>query len=165
MSHFLFGEFNTKQNTGIKARTYVNEDIFYCFNQETNFAGDVARMIEDNKKSEIENWFLVTSKLQIKNSEDILLPYDKYTSEELFPNGDDREYFQKRCRENLRLLSESLRRFIKDVQPTYLRVFVADGYDNAFEVKKCTIDMMIEALYKQAINSFSLDSTIYDVIL
>ena len=163
MSHFLFGEFDTKQKIELEKEIYTNRDFFYWFNQQVDFCDDVIKMMGENQKSKKENWFLITSKLQMKNSEDILFPYDKYSNEELFPEGEDRRYFEESCSQNLHLLSESLEQFVKDMQPTYLRIFVTEGYDNAFELEECTINMMIEDLQKQIINSFSIASKIYDI--
>ena len=165
MSHFLFVGFRTKQIIGSIKKTYTNKDIFYLFNQKIYFCNDVMKMIQENEKSCSENWCLITSILQKTNSQDVLLPYDKYSQQELFPNSADRMVFENKCFGNLNAFHANFLEFMEDIKPFSLRVFVVEGYDNDFIEKNCTLDTMIQDLKSQAIKTFFFESTIYNIQL
>lgn len=165
MSHFLIGEFVTNRIIESEQRTYGNKDIYYYFNQKTDLCKDVCDTVKENVKLPEHDWFLITSKLQGKNSDDVLFPYDKYSNEELFPSDGDREFFEEKCISNLRLLFESLSQFIEDMNPVDLRIIIVQGYDTVFKEEKCTLETMFEDLQNQAINTYFLDSKIYNIVL
>jgi len=165
MSHFLFVGFITKQIIRSVKKTYTNKDIFYLFNQKIHFCNDVMKVIQEHKKSRSENWCLITSKLQKTNSQDILLPYDKYSQQDLFPNGADRMVFENTCFDNLNAFHANFLEFMEDIKPFSLRIFVVEGYDNDFTEKNCTLDTMIQDLESQATKTFFFESTIYNIQL
>jgi hypothetical protein len=46
-----------------------------------------------------------------------------------------------------------------------IRIFVVGGYDIGFEIVKCSINYMLDDIYKQVIYWDSVDSKIYEIYL
>ena len=71
-------------------------------NDDEKFYDETKRMLDENAFGDNESRFFITTKNQPSNSHDLLNPWDKYTQEELFPNGeDDREAFNLCCAKTL----------------------------------------------------------------
>jgi hypothetical protein len=170
MSHILFGDFVTKQfnlEQINNIKSYSSErSIYYWFNKEINFYSDIHTMLKEQLELENSINFCITTSLQPTNSDDLLLPYDKYNSKTLFPNGvNERKDFNKYCKVNLDNFYNTFLYFYRTLNPERIRVFITEGYDCNFEVKKCTIEMMIQDIEIQVMESHMLDSIIYEIIL
>lgn len=163
MSHFIFGEFQTKHK--ISYSTEWITSLLFSFDQKIDFFNGISKMIQANSKiSENERViFCITSENQLKNSDDVLFPYDKFPDQLLIHAGVGRVDFIKKCRDNLNILKNGLVDFIKEYRPIVLRVFVSDAYDIEFECVETTLDGLIDDLEEQVIEDFFLDSKIYEI--
>ncbi|MCB7306086.1 hypothetical protein NE683_18790 [Bariatricus massiliensis] len=162
MSHFLFGEYRKGQSNDVE-NYWDKNNVIFTFDNKIDFYPDIFTMVEENTTLTNRRVFCLTSNLQMKNSDDLIFPYDKYTNEELFPHGKDRSIYANFCKQNLAILAESLENFMKDVKPNSLRIYVVDGYDSNFRIVKCKLKDMIDDIYNQVINSFVLESKIYEI--
>lgn len=78
--------------------------------------------------------------------------------------GEDRSIFEKICKTNLDMLEHGIKKLIKILQPETFRVFVVSGYDDRFEIIKCDTEAMISDIATQVLNSFNLNSKIYELV-
>lgn len=141
MSYFMFGSFDsTKGSEKIQAlKSYgIERDIYFWFDGEITFYEDMQRMCQEQKSRGAVK-FAITSFGQRYNSSDLLFPYDKY-SEKLI--GRSREDFHECCRENLKLVFDCCEQLIAILEPMQLEIFVVEGYDDAFQRKKCSLGEM-----------------------
>ncbi len=167
MSHIIFGDFNKDlvnqhMKNELKYALLLNGILIYL-NEEVNFDTDVERMLKENSINLNKGVFCITSADQKYNSEDMLFPYDNYSEDELFPNGEDRTMFEKICFDNLQTLNKGIIKLRDILQPKNLRIFVTVGYDDNFKILKCSQNAMIEDIGKQVITSFNLESKIYEL--
>jgi len=168
MSHFMFGEFDSdcfsEQMQESAKREFQNKGLDIVFNQDVNFCDDIGIMLVENGGG-ICNRFCITSVKQKCNSDGAIFPDDKYSTIELFPNGDDRTAFNEICETHIRILKDAFSRTIEIMQINRIRIFVVDGYDTHFATLCCSLDHMFEDILSQVKTSFSLESTIYEIEL
>jgi hypothetical protein len=165
MSHILFAEYTAKNYKKEALKVYAKKyDVYYWFNNEITFYAAIHEMYNENKILENSELFCLTSKFQPINSDDLLLPFDKYEQKELFPNGNNRKVFEQLCRKNLNEFDNIITNFIEIAKPLYLRIFVTEVYDIGFKIVKCSVNDMLEDMYKQIIHWGSLGSKIYEII-
>ncbi len=166
MSHILFGDFylNEIESSIMKdlQSRWLQKGILIMFDHELLFNKELCAMLDEHGITGKKR-FCITTIIQKYNSDDLLFPYDKYSSVELFPNGDDRTYFEKVCLDNLLVLQE----VILDIKEMFkfkeLRIFVTEGYDTEFVIKKCSVQEMINDINSQVVRSFILESVIYEI--
>ena len=165
MSHFVFGEFQTKQK--IECSQEWIGDVLFSYDQGIDFFDGIFKMIRAHGKiPESERIvFCITSENQLKNSDDVLFPYDKFPDQMLVHEGTGRMDFVQRCQENLNILRNGLRDFIEKYRPARLRVFVSDGYDPEFECANTTLEGMLEDLEVQVIEDLFLEARVYEIEL
>ena len=165
MSHFVFGEFQTKQK--IECSQEWIGDLLFSYDQGIDFFDGIFKRIRAHGKiPESERIvFCITSENQLKNSDDVLFPYDKFPDQMLVHEGIGRMNFVQRCRDNLNILRNGLRDFIEKYSPAGLRVFVSDGYDPDFECVKTTLEEMLDDLEAQVIEDFFLKARVYEIKL
>lgn len=98
MSHILFGDFESQiinQDLINKVKEkLLHENILILFDHELDFSQEIEKMLDEHRSGNTHK-FCITTTLQEYNSDDLLFPYDKYSNEELFPNGEDRVVFEK----------------------------------------------------------------------
>jgi len=168
MSHIIFGDCTLSDCGREKIKELKRYswgfDVYYWFEEEITFYPDVLVMLKENDRKGNLIKFCITSKNQKYNSEDLLLPYDKYTKEELFPDENDRVIFEELCGNNLDILFDTLSYFLKELKPKRLRIFVTEGYDCEFEVVRCDLKSMLKRIREQSIAYSMIDSTIYELI-
>jgi hypothetical protein len=166
MSYFIFGtfvldEFSERAIQDVK-QAFLDKELILHINKELEFSSDINKMLLEHD-SDFSTKFCITSFNQKFNSQDILFPFDKYTREELFPNGEDRTRFEELCAVNLKILKDAIAKAIEIIQLTSVRIFVAEGYDTEFKIVKCNLEAMFEEILSQVKNSFFLTSTIYEI--
>lgn len=164
MSYFLFGSFNSLEEEQViqSIKEYGKaEGVFFWFNEEIDFYEDIFRMCNE-QESQKDIVFAITSSNQPRNSSDLLFPYDKFTNEELFSDI-SRKYFKECCENNLKILFDCLKKLLELFQPNKIDIFVVEGYDDNFQRRECSIDDMFQDIENQVINSFSIDSCIYEL--
>ena len=165
MSHFVFGEFQTEQRMDC-SQEWIG-DLLFSYNQGIDFFDGIFKMIcahgELSKSERIV--FCITSENQLKNSDDVLFPYDKFPDQMLVHEGTGRMDFVRLCRDNLKLLRNGLRDFIEKYRPARLRVFVSDGYEPEFECANTTLEEMLDDLEAQVIEDFFLEAKVYEIEL
>lgn len=162
MSYFLFGSFDsTKEPENFQdLKAYGTErNIYFWFDGEITFYEDIQRMCQEQKSGGTVK-FAITSFGQRYNSSDLLFPYDKY-SERLA--GQSMEDFHECCRENLKLVFDCCEQLIAILEPMQLEIFVVEGYDDAFQRKRCSLDEMQEHLLMQIETTSFMDSCIYEI--
>lgn len=167
MSHFLFGDFYAQNMdestlTELKLKLLQN-DVLLAINDEIDFCDDIDVMLI-SQGGRGKNQFCLTTTMQKYNSEDLLIPYGNYTTEELFPNGDDRTFFNQMCRKQMTTLKEVMEAMQNVLEISNLRVFVTEGRDNQFSVVTCTLQEMIDDMLSQVIEESCFDSTIYEIV-
>lgn len=169
MSAFVFGDFHSDFFTIETIRElksiFEKEEAYIWFDEEINFYDDIETMLNENRNGDNNIKFSITTKFQPTNSSDLLFPFDKYDMEELFPNGfdEDRDGFNKICRENLEIFNNLFLKFVKTIQPKKLRIFIVIGYDNSFEIRKYSSQQMFKDVYEQVKMSSFLSSVIYEI--
>lgn len=165
MSHILFGSCiiqNEHFEEMDRVKQYMSKyGINIWIDKEIDFYNDVHIIIAEYNKEKYNHVFCLTSKNQLTNSDDLLFPYDKYTNEELFPNGEDRTTFNKYCEKNLLELGNCLIYFKDVIAPHNLRIFLTEGYNNLFKIIYGNIDDMINDVLEQVKQTHFLDSSIY----
>lgn len=165
MSHILFGDCRILEENYVKfdkVKKYLSDrGIKLYINNEINFYNDIHEILAEQKIDNKRIKFCFTSDNQLTNSDDLLFPYDKFSNEELFLDGDNRNVFKEICMKNLNYFQLSLEYFFKTIEPKEARIFVTEGYDNRFSEIHCNIDVMIKHIFKDVISSHFLDSTIY----
>lgn len=164
MSCYLFGTFDVFEQK-IKINELVeyakNKDVYFWFS-EKNIPNEIKEMcIEQNINGKMS--FFVSSANQPTNSSDLLLPFDKYTNEELFRDK-SRKFYKQCCKDNLSILFSCLQYMIALLKPAKLEIFLTEGYDNNFLRKKCTLNDMKEDIYRQIIVDAECDSSVYQII-
>jgi hypothetical protein len=167
MSHIVFGDFKATEEAILSFRKKLiesisNDVLFWC-DEEIYFYPDIHRMIEENNSGDRKHTFCVTTESQTRNSEGLLFPYANYSQEELFPNGTDRSVFDEKCREILSKLLDVLRLLNSVDGIDEVRLFVTEGYDDAFEEKNTTIDELENVLLEEVRSSYSVDSSIFNL--
>lgn len=164
MSYFIFGSFDLNQNKSSLQDVKIfgkRKDVYFWFDEEITFYNDIARMcLEQNSCGNMQ--FALTSFNQKYNSSDLLFPYDKYTNEELFKDK-SREFFCQCCHNNLNIVFDCLKKFMEVSNPSHLEIFVTEGYDDAFQRKRCTLSEMKEDLLSQIEAASFIDSCIYQI--
>ena len=163
MSHFIFGEFETRYR--VKWPTEWIGGLLFSYDQGINFFDGIFKMIHThgNLPERERIVFCITSENQMKNSDDVLFPYDKFPEQMLVHKGEGRMDFIHLCRGNLNLLRNGLRDFIEKYRPVSLRIFVSDGYDPEFERVETTLEGMLDDLEAQVIEDFFLEARVYDL--
>ena len=121
-------------------------------------------MLEENHRAGNTDIFFISSYEQPLNSDDVLEVWDRYSNEELFPNGsNDRAVFNECCAESLMRLAAVLGHLIEMLRPTSLRVFLPED-DHNVPVKRMTVDEMIDDVLQQLTGALGfIDSAIYDI--
>ena len=170
MSHIIFGDFyarnnNRKNINQLKEKLFLS-DVLFLNGNEISFSADIERMLKENVNTTTNMFFCLTTTKQKYNSDDLLFPYNKYSEEELFPNGENRDEFERKCFENLKIYQDSINNIIHMLSVIEMRIFITEGYDNKFEVMRCNnVEEMVEDIKKQVHNFFSLESKIYRMLL
>jgi len=168
VSHFIFGTFDpsafSEQTASLIKQKLDQSNINVFFNQELNFYNDLERMLK-NSGGKGHNNFCITSTCQEFNSDDVIFPYDQYDEDELFPNGDDRSHFNNICGEHIKRLKIVVEQMITMLNPTNIRVFIVDGFDDCFTKSSINVDGMIADILEQVKTTFSLNSKIYEIQL
>lgn len=164
MSCYLFGiidifEQKIKINELVE---YAKHKGVYFWFLEKNIPNEIKEMFIEQNINE-KGRFFVSSVNQPTNSSDLLLPFDKYTNEELFKDR-SRKFYNQCCRENLNIVFDCLHHMIKLLKPAKLEIFVTEGYDNSFLRKECTLNDMKEDIYRQIIVDAECDSSVYQII-
>lgn len=167
MSHIVFGDFkldlmNEHSFEKLRKEAY-SKGVLFHFNDEINFYKDIRKMLLENVDIDNNCIFCITSSNQEYNSDDLLFPDDKYTEEELFPDGDDRKHFEDLCFQNIIILKNAILSLSEVLNVSNLRVFVVGGYDDNFITMKCNEAEMAQDIFEQVINSFNLKSKIYKI--
>lgn len=167
MSHILFGDFESQiinQDLINKVKEkLLHENILILFDHELDFSQEIEKMLDEHRNGNTHK-FCITTTLQEYNSDDLLFPYDKYSNEELFPNGEDRVIFEKICLENLLILEKVINEMRELLSTKFLRIIVTEGYDTEFSIVRCSIHELVNEIQMQVINSFFLRSTIYEIM-
>jgi hypothetical protein len=169
MSYFLFGDFFSnlfiEKNINNLKSIAEKKGIYFHFNEEINFYEGIHTMLNEHPKLQNNLTFCITTKNQpATNSEDLLLPWDEYDINVLFPSGyDDRREFNNICKKHLSVFKEIYYKFLLILKPQKLRIFTVDGYDDEFIVCQCNNEYMFEDLERQIIESCELDSKIYEI--
>ena len=167
MSHIVFGCYDSEMVDSEKIcelkRKAQEKGIFLWFDKEVNFYPDVPIMMKE-QQGKIENLFVITSQWQRYNSDDLLFPYDKYTNEQLF-SDETREYFSLCCKKNLDILFWCLFEMVQSLHPKKFEVFVTEGYDCSFVKKIVDLKDMEADILTQVLNSFFIESCIYQTIV
>lgn len=164
MSYFLFGSFNSAHDRELlqQAKLYANErNIYIWFGEEITFYKEIQRMLEE-QKSDGKIKFAITSENQPHNSSDVLFPFDKFSSDELFADK-SRNFYKQCCRDNMDILLNCLKNLMDLLHIRYVEIFVVEGYDNVFQKKVCNVDELKRDLLFQIEEKVSLDSCIYCV--
>lgn len=165
MSHILFGDFmisyeNYQKIDKVK-QCLSQKGIRLYIDNEINFYSDIQLVLSEQSENKHRQIFCLTTDNQPTNSEDLLFPYDKYSNEELFPNGEERNIFNEFCKNNLEEFKQGIKCILEFVEIKKIRIFVTEGYDNQFEILHCSIDEMINHMLKQVISAYYIDSAIY----
>lgn len=167
MSHILFGDFYLNELKSLVIEElkskWLLKGIIIMFDDEILFNKELCSMLDKHSRVEKKR-FCITTTIQKFNSDDILFPYDKYSRNELFPNGDDRTYFEKVCLDNLLILQEVICDLKEILELKELRIFITEGYDTEFVTKRCSVQKMISDIDSQVIKAFVLESVIYEII-
>lgn len=53
--------------------------------------------------------------------------------------------------------------FLKAINPQETRVFITEGYDCAFKIRKCSTEIMLQDILNQEVVSPMLDSVMYEL--
>ena len=148
-----------------KAVKVLYPNLEYPSDWQVDLLGSGGRqMLEENPHAGNTDIFFISSYEQPLNSSDVLDVWDRYSKEELFPDGDDRTVFDERCAENLTRLKAVFEHFIEVLRPSSLRVFLPDQYDCGVPVKRMTVDEMIDDVLQQLTGALGfIDSAIYDI--
>lgn len=166
MSYFLFGSFNATYDRELlqQVKFYANErNIYIWFNKEITFYKEIQRMLEE-QKSDGNVKFAITSENQPHNSSDVLFPFDKFGSEELFAD-ESRNFYKQCCEDNIDILFDCLKNLMNLLHVRQAEIYVVEGYDDVFQKKVCNIDELKLDLLFQIEGKVSLDSCIYSVSL
>lgn len=165
MSYFLFGRFDSIKDAKLinDVKSYGNErGVYFLFDEEITIYDEIHRMCDEQAIGG-DTTFAVTSLNQPCNSSDLLLPFDKYSHDELSRNN-SKEHFKTCCKRNIESLFECLRMLIKICCPAQLNILVVEGYDNNFEKKICTFKEMEDDLLLQIGEYGYIDSCIYYIV-
>jgi|LGOV01.1.fsa_nt_gb hypothetical protein len=167
MSHILFGDCiisneNYQKIDEVKFQL-SQRGIRLFMNAEINFYSDIQVVLREQSEGDQRQIFCFTSDKQLTNSDDLLFPYDKFSEEELFPDGENRVIFNELCKKNLDDLKQCIEYFLEVIKPQETRVFLTEGYDSQFQVFHCSIDDMINHIFEQVISAYYLDSVIYNI--
>lgn len=167
MSHIIFGDFFSEKTDSLSRKKIEDElvknGVYIFFDKQMNFYDDIYQMLKEHPSGISNISFCLTSTYQKYNSEDLLYPYDKYTLEELFPDGLEgrRERYEELSLKNLSQLKNSISIMLDIFEPHFFRVFTTSGYDTEFDVFNCTKEGMIHDIFRQVNEGFELRSRIY----
>ncbi|MDO4721068.1 MAG: hypothetical protein Q4A78_10440 [Peptostreptococcaceae bacterium] len=162
MSYYLFGSFSSKHRSDEQIRllreTLKSRGVFVHLDEDLDWAkparedlfwGDVKEVLKEHPCSHPYH-FTFSSADQPCNGHDMLFPWDRYSFEELYPNGtDDRSTFMECAAQILDRTKWALQQLILYFQVREMRVFIDGGFDNTFEVVSCTLEEMFEELKRQ----------------
>lgn len=168
MSCFIFGDFFSERADDL-SRGKIWDDlvkggVYIFFDEQMNDVyNEILQMLKEHPSNHSNVSFCLTSINQKYNSEDLLYPFDKYTEEELFPDGAEgnREIYMQLCLENLNPLKDAITKILDVFEPKSFRFFTTVGYDTEFDVCYCTKDEMTDDIYRQVTEEIELDSKIY----
>ncbi len=76
-----------------------------------------------------------------------------------------REILYQCCRNNLNTLFDCLQKLMEVSTLSRLEIFVVEGYDDAFQRKRCTLNEMKEDILIQIETTSFIDSCIYQIHL
>ncbi len=165
MSHIVFGECNATNKAIELFREKIsqinNNEILFWSGDGVNSHSEIHQMINENGGRKGNHIFYFTTINQPPNSDGLLFPYEKYSQKELFPDNNDRIFFEKKCQEVLSKFIEIIEIMLYTTDIDNIRIFIAEGYDNEFNEKKCTTNEMMKHLLQEIKTSFSIDSVIY----
>ena len=164
MSYFLFGSFSSVYDKELleKVKSYAFEKkIYIWFDEEITFYQEIHRMLEE-QKSGGNIQFAITSENQPCNSSDVLLPFDKFSSDVLFTDA-SRNFYKQCCRDNINVLFDCLKKLIDSSHNRQVEIFVVEGYDDIFQKKVCSIDEFKQDLLCQIEDRVVIESCIYFV--
>lgn len=171
MSAFLFGDFFSSDIAKEKWEElevyFKKKDAYIWLDDNIDFYKDIQLMLQENPRTQNNHSFAITTKNQPRNSHDLLLPWDKYEKEELFPDGTgyERSRYNELASSNLDVFYDLFLQFMKVIKPQGTRVFVVMGYDTQFEIERYSIKQMVNDLKEQVQNPYSVsfDSVIYEI--
>lgn len=164
MSYFLFGTFDAlvEQRKIDKLKISGKEKgIFIWFNEEITCYSEIQRMLKE-QKSNGKIAFSITSMNQPHNSNDVLFPFDKFSSEELFSDK-SRTCFKKISESNLNTLFEYLYEMTTLLEPKNFEMFVVEGYDDSFQRKEMDLSQIRNEMLEQIVKTVAIESCIYCV--
>jgi hypothetical protein len=168
MSYVLCGDFflNKIKRDKVSAVKAKAEELDACvwLNDEVDFDAcpDVLQMLHENPSPYQNSTFLIAGNPYACNGGDLLEPYSLYSHEELFPNGEDRDTFNKIRAENLQRLKTLIKCVMEKLQPEHIHIFVTEEYDTDFRILDITLDEMIEDILRQLIGRGGfIDSALY----
>jgi hypothetical protein len=168
MSYVIFGDFflgRTERDAISDVKVRAEElDAYFWNNDEISSQSNVFQMLTENPAPYGNSTFFITGDPFASNSDDLLEPWEIYSHDELFPNGEDRHTFNMISAENLKRLKKIIECMMEKMKPEHVRIFITEGYDIDFRIVNLTLDEMIEDILKQLTGrESSIESAIYQI--